>query len=704
MGALTPGELDAGARRRRRARRLAAGLPRARRASGPRRSGARRARPRQARQRHGPARRARPRARSCELVDASPRPTSARARRRLDPLRDRRRARRRASSTSSSRGSRALAEPRARDAPGVLLCTPPTAPRRCASPASHFDMVRCGIAIYGLDPFGERPGARRASSRRWRSAPTSPTSSASSRAPAPGYGRTLARPSATPGSGCCRSATATACAAALQQRRGPGRRPPATRSSARSRWTTSPIDLGPEPDVEPGDRGGPDRRAGRRADPRRGAGAAARHDQLRGHLRDLAAGAAGVSAVSACARRGRLLGAAPAVAAAARRARRAHGRLDRRRGGARRRSSVARWSTLDLAVGRGRGEAARAIARRGRRPRLPALGRVRHLARGRARRRLARRRHPAARRRRSRPTSARRDFTVNAIAVPLGDRRRAARPDRRPAPTSRRAGCARSRRRAFADDPLRLLRAARLAAGLGLEVEPRDASRSRGPRPRAPASPPASASSPSCGARRRARTRCAGSSCSTSSGDRARSCPSSTALRGVSQNPNHHLDVHGHTLEVLAQLLELEARPRPLRRRGGREVARAARRAARRRAHPRRGAALRRAPPRHRQAATRGEQRAATSPSSATTAVGAEIVARVCKRLRTSRARCAATSRRLTLHHLRLGFLVHERPLARRRSTTTCSADRAGRAPTSPCSPSPTASPPAAAGRSPRRR
>jgi alanine racemase len=27
-------------------------------------------------------------------------------------------------------------------------------------PASHFDMVRCGIAIYGLDPFGEDPAVR----------------------------------------------------------------------------------------------------------------------------------------------------------------------------------------------------------------------------------------------------------------------------------------------------------------------------------------------------------------------------------------------------------------------------------------------------------------------------------------------------------------------------------------------------------------
>jgi len=27
-------------------------------------------------------------------------------------------------------------------------------------PAAHFDMVRCGIAIYGMDPFGEDPLAR----------------------------------------------------------------------------------------------------------------------------------------------------------------------------------------------------------------------------------------------------------------------------------------------------------------------------------------------------------------------------------------------------------------------------------------------------------------------------------------------------------------------------------------------------------------
>ena len=37
----------------------------------------------------------------------------------------------------------------------------PTAPRRCASPRSHLDLVRCGVAIYGLDPFGADPANER---------------------------------------------------------------------------------------------------------------------------------------------------------------------------------------------------------------------------------------------------------------------------------------------------------------------------------------------------------------------------------------------------------------------------------------------------------------------------------------------------------------------------------------------------------------
>jgi alanine racemase len=41
--------------------------------------------------------------------------------------------------------------------PGVLLHAANSA-ATLADPGSHFDMVRCGIAVYGLDPFGADPG------------------------------------------------------------------------------------------------------------------------------------------------------------------------------------------------------------------------------------------------------------------------------------------------------------------------------------------------------------------------------------------------------------------------------------------------------------------------------------------------------------------------------------------------------------------
>jgi alanine racemase len=43
--------------------------------------------------------------------------------------------------------------------PGLLLHAANSA-ATLREPGSHFDMVRCGIAVYGLDPFGEDPFAR----------------------------------------------------------------------------------------------------------------------------------------------------------------------------------------------------------------------------------------------------------------------------------------------------------------------------------------------------------------------------------------------------------------------------------------------------------------------------------------------------------------------------------------------------------------
>jgi alanine racemase len=54
---------------------------------------------------------------------------------------------------------RAWAEPLRARHPGLLLHAANSA-ATLREPASHFDLVRPGVAIYGLDPFGEDPAAR----------------------------------------------------------------------------------------------------------------------------------------------------------------------------------------------------------------------------------------------------------------------------------------------------------------------------------------------------------------------------------------------------------------------------------------------------------------------------------------------------------------------------------------------------------------
>ena len=75
-------------------------------------------------------------------------------------------------------------------------------------PAAHFDMVRCGVAIYGLDPFQGDPAERglepALALESWVAALR-----ASRPATAPATGAAGARRS-RPGSRRCRSATATA--------------------------------------------------------------------------------------------------------------------------------------------------------------------------------------------------------------------------------------------------------------------------------------------------------------------------------------------------------------------------------------------------------------------------------------------------------------------------------------------------------------
>jgi putative nucleotidyltransferase with HDIG domain len=257
---------------------------------------------------------------------------------------------------------------------------------------------------------------------------------------------------------------------------------------------------------------------------------------------------------------------------------------------------------------------------------------------------------------------AARDFTLGAVAVPLGGG----------GPIDPHGGLADLDRRmlravgerSFADDPLRLLRAARLAADLGLEIVPetRDLARGEAARAAEPA-----------GERQLAELRrlLAGD-------DPLRGIalldelsltpvilPELEALRGVEQGPNHHLDVHGHTLAVLERALEVEA---DLDRFAGERAEEARDLLAEDLADEMsRGTALRFAALLHDigKPATRSEREGYVT-FIGHDREGAEIVAAILARLRASRA-LSRHLQAMTLHHLRLGFLVHEAPLPPRR-------------------------------------
>jgi putative nucleotidyltransferase with HDIG domain len=257
---------------------------------------------------------------------------------------------------------------------------------------------------------------------------------------------------------------------------------------------------------------------------------------------------------------------------------------------------------------------------------------------------------------------AERDFTVGAVAVPLAGGE----------PLDPHGGLADLERRvlrvvdegSFGADPLRLLRAARLAAELELELDPATAELARAEAGRA--GEPA-------GERQLVELRRL-----IGGGDPLRGLalldelgvtpvvlPELADLRGVEQGPNHHLDVHGHTLAVLERTLEVEA---DLDRFAG-ERAEDARALL---DEPladdmTRGTALRFGAVLHDigKPATRGERGGYVTFIGHDSA-GAEMVGAACRRLRTSRTLATHLSA-LTLHHLRLGFLVHEMPLPPRR-------------------------------------
>ncbi len=255
-----------------------------------------------------------------------------------------------------------------------------------------------------------------------------------------------------------------------------------------------------------------------------------------------------------------------------------------------------------------------------------------------------------------------RDFTIGAAAVPLAGG----------APLDPFGGLTDLERgvlrvvgeRSFAADPLRLLRAARFAANLGLRIDPATVALAR--------AEAAHAAEPA-GERQLVELRqlvggpdpLNGVGLLDELGLTAVVLPELEALRGVEQGPNHHLDVHGHTIAVLERTLEVED---DLERFGGERAAELAELLDEplademdRRTALRFGALLHDIG----KPATRAER------DGFVTFVGHDrdgvgIIGGLCHRLRASRV-LTRHLQGLTLHHLRLGFLVHEAPLPARR-------------------------------------
>jgi putative nucleotidyltransferase with HDIG domain len=140
--------------------------------------------------------------------------------------------------------------------------------------------------------------------------------------------------------------------------------------------------------------------------------------------------------------------------------------------------------------------------------------------------------------------------------------------------------------------------------------------------------------------------------------------PELHALRGVEQSHFHHLDVHGHTMDVLRRLTALENDLEsefgdlagPLREVLDEPLA----------DELTRGQALRFGALFHDvgKPSTRGVLENGRITFIGHDRLGEQMVGDMCERLRTS-ARFSAFVRGLTLHHLMLGFMVHERPLSR---------------------------------------
>ncbi len=256
-----------------------------------------------------------------------------------------------------------------------------------------------------------------------------------------------------------------------------------------------------------------------------------------------------------------------------------------------------------------------------------------------------------------------RDFTVNAIAEPLAGGPLVD-------PHDGAGDVARGRLRmvaprAFADDPVRVMRLARFACELGLEPDPATVAVAR-----------EHAMGAAGVAQERVWAELArivaapevldGFALMQRLGLYEAVFPELEACRGMAQNRYHHLDVHDHILAAVQVAVDLEARPAAL---VGEENAEgvAALLAAPLADGLTHGTALRVGALLHDIAKppTRGVLEDGRVTFIGHDAIGADLAREVLTRWKVSerlRAHVAA----LTRHHLRLGFLVHERPLERR--------------------------------------
>jgi tRNA nucleotidyltransferase/poly(A) polymerase len=218
---------------------------------------------------------------------------------------------------------------------------------------------------------------------------------------------------------------------------------------------------------------------------------------------------------------------------------------------------------------------------------------------------------------------------------------------------------------AFAADPLRALRLARLAVELRFTIDPDTATAAR-----------AQAAEVAGVAQERvfaelsrivtAPTAVEGMALMDDLGLTGAVLPEVAALRGVRQSDYHHRDVHGHTLEVLGATVDLEADPAAA---VGEQLAPATRALL---AEPladglTRGGALRFGALLHDAAKpqTRVELPGGRIGFPDHDRLGADLARAALGRLRASE-RLRAHVAGLARHHLRLGFLVHEAPLPRR--------------------------------------